>query len=104
MNKKRNFALAALGGLALLGSLVVAGPASAASGCSRVGWDSGTGVATATCQGIGQMRFVAHCNGYVGFPSWTKKSAWLAIGSGRSVTYTFSKCSSFSGSISYESL
>ncbi|MCS6522000.1 MULTISPECIES: hypothetical protein [Curtobacterium] len=38
------------------------------------------------------MKFTAHCDGWVGFPSWTKSSPAIAVGTGKSVIYKFPKC------------
>jgi hypothetical protein len=55
-----------------------------------------------SCSNVTAMRFKAVCNGYLGFASWTKYSPWIAVGSGKSVVYTFPGCGSGSGSLTMQ--
>lgn len=90
----RTLVMSAVVGCALIGSVVgLAAPASAAAkGCQSAHWTPLDGTASATCWDMKAMKFTAHCDGWIGFPAWTKKSPAIAVGTGRSVIYTFPKC------------
>lgn len=89
---RRILAATVLGATVFIGSVAIAGPASAATGCRNTTYDPISGRVTATCENITNMVFKAHCDGGLGFPSWTKTSPKIAVGSGRSVTYQFPSC------------
>ncbi|GGL78305.1 hypothetical protein GCM10009706_16070 [Curtobacterium citreum] len=92
--RARRILTAALIGCALVGgSVAMAAPASAAAkGCQNAAWTPLDGYASATCWNMTSMKFTAHCDGWVGFPSWTKSSPAIAVGTGKSVIYKFPKC------------
>ena len=78
MKIRRFVTLAAVGGAVLAGPFVLgAAPASAASKCTNISYDSSNGYATAHCPGDGQMRFVDTCHAIFPFAGWTKYSAWI---------------------------
>lgn len=91
---RRAVAASILGATVLLGSVAIASPASAATGCKSAHWTPTDGYASATCYNMKNMKFTAHCDGWIGFPSWTKSSPKIAVGTGRSVIYKFPVCAS----------
>ncbi|MDN3478645.1 hypothetical protein [Curtobacterium sp. APC 4022] len=89
---RRILAATVVSAAVVFGSIAVAGPASAATGCRGTTYDPVSGRVTATCENIPKMVFKAHCDGGGPFPSWTKTSPKIAVGSGRTVTYKFTSC------------
>lgn len=83
---------AVIAGTVLGGAVLTATPASAAPKCDSVVWSGG--IASTKCSGIGRVRLVYHCTGYLGFPSWTKYGAWVTFRGekGKDVTQYFTDC------------
>jgi hypothetical protein len=78
---------------AVLTATLTAAPAHAEASCSGADYDRGTGLATASCTGGGQMRFIVRCIGSHDEMIWERNSDWLAVpAGGANMAYRFATC------------
>lgn len=78
---------------ALLLTLGVAAPASAAPNCGEPRYSGTSGIANVSCTGSGQMRFKVSCHAHWPYESWTKYSSWATVtNGGQNMAASFPGC------------
>lgn len=81
---------AAVGGL--LAPMAITGTANAVPSCGIPDYNQANGLATVSCSGTGQARFIVECDAVPPYPNWVKTSPWINVNGGGNLFHYFPTC------------